>query len=262
LQNEYQSELIKNLDPPTYRVAIGVPSRGLLRAEWALARFGQIIPCNWSAANIFQFYSQYSPVGYLVADAQNIIVQKIIEQNTDWLLLIEDDVVIPPDCFLKMNTYMREAKVPVVSGLYYSKSNPSEPLVYRGRGNSYYDKWKFGDRVWADGVPTGILLIHTSILKAMHKESEEYMAGNVKVRRVFVLPQKTWFDPETQGWYSQTGTTDLNWCTRIMEGGFFKKAGWGKYQKRKNPFLVDTTLFCKHITPDGRVFPPNMKWSF
>ncbi len=34
-----------------------------------------------------------------------------------------------------------------------SESVPAEPLIYRGRGNSHFKKWKLGDKVWVDGVP-------------------------------------------------------------------------------------------------------------
>ena len=52
-----------------------------------------------------------------------------------------------------------------------------------------------------------------------------------------------------------SGTSDLHWCTRVMEGNFFAKAGWGEYQNMRWPFLVDTNIFCRHINPDGEQFP-------
>jgi hypothetical protein len=42
---------------------------------------------------------------------------------------------------------MHQGDIPMLSGLYFTKSLPAEPLIYRGRGNSYYKKWKFGDKV-------------------------------------------------------------------------------------------------------------------
>ena len=55
----------------------------------------------------------------------------------EWLFLLEhDNVLAANDAFVRLNTYMRGAKYPVVSGLYFTRGYPSEPLVYRGRGNS------------------------------------------------------------------------------------------------------------------------------
>lgn len=237
------------------RLLIGTPTTGEVRMEWVLARYGQIIPTNWSSVQVCQFLNPFAPQGYLVADAQNLIVKAAIEQDFEWLLLVEQDNVLPDDAFLRWNRYINSKSVPVVSGLYYTKSSPTEPLVYRGRGTSAYSDFDIGDRVWCDGVPTGALLIHMGILRAMWDESPEYMAGDTKTRRVFDTPRKLWFDPENGSYNNTSGTSDLDWCTRVMEGKYFEKAGWGEFQKKKYPFLVDTNIFVKHVDPRGRMFP-------
>jgi hypothetical protein len=233
--------------------------------EWVSARYGQIIPTNWSLVMMNQFMHGYVPIRYGVADAQNLIVKAAVEGDFEWLLLIEDDTMPPPDAFVRFNDYMREGEVPVVSGLYFTKSEPSEPLVYRGRGVSYYGDWHLGDKVWCDGVPTGCLLIHMAILREMWQDSEEYLVhGRVPTRRVFEAPANTWWDPEEGEYYSATGTSDLQWCTRVMKNGYFKKAGWDTYQDMEYPFLVDTNIFCRHIDIDGIQYPTQAemtKWS-
>lgn len=171
-------------------------------------------------------------------------------------LLLEHDVILPPDALMRFNQYMREEQVPVVSGLYYTRSIPSEPLIYRGRGNSFYTDWQMGDKVWCDGVPTGCLLIHCGILRAMWQDAEPYQLAGIQVRRVFETPTRSWHDPETGTFNMTSGTSDLDWCTKVMTGGYFGKAGWTEYEGREFPFLCDTNIFCKHINPDGQQFPP------
>ncbi len=249
------NKILENTGQWMNRILIGTPSTGTVRMEWVMARYGQIIPTNWSATDAIQWISTYAPMRYLVADAQNLIVKVLIEKNIEWLLLVESDNVLPPDAFIRLNRYMLDAKVPVVSGLYFTKSNPPEPLVYRGRGTSFYKDWKMGDLVWVDGIPTGVILIHSSILKEMWKESPEYVVNGQVTRRVFETPEKVWTDPETGGNHMLVGTSDLAWCTRVIKEDFFKKAGWPKYQKMKYPFLVDTNIFVKHIDEAGRQFP-------
>jgi len=239
------------------RLFVGTPTRGTVRIEWVLARYGQIIPCNWSMGHMLQAYDTFAPLGYGVADAQNLIVKQVVEGNWDWLLLIEDDTCPPPDTFIRFNEYIRDESVPIVSGLYYTKSLPPEPLVYRGRGTSYYDDFKLGDKVWADGVPTGCLLINGKILQLMWQESPEYLVSGTITRRVFDQPSGTWFDPESGGWASATGTSDLNWCTRVMEQNVIERAGWKSIGRKKYPFLVDTNIFCRHVNIDGEMFPPS-----
>ena len=238
-----------------HRLMVGTPTTGLVRVEWVMARYGQIIPMNWSKVEMFEFLSGYMPLRYTVDDAQNLIVGEALKAKMEWLLLLEHDVILPPDAFVRLNKYMRDKTVPVVSGLYYYRSRPSEPLIFRGRGTGAFLDFELGDEVWCDGVPTGCLLIHSSILQTMWDESEEYQVGNRTARRVFHSPRDIWIDPETDSQMMLTGTSDLAWCARIIQEDVFTKAGWSDYREKQYPFLVDTNIFCKHIDMDGTQYP-------
>ena len=240
------------------RILVGTAATGSVRMEWVAARYSQLIPMNWSQVGINQMMSGYVPLRYQVDDAQNIMVREALSGDFEWLFFLEHDVVIPDNTFVMLNKYMRDADVPVVSGLYYSRSRPSEPLVFRGRGTSIYDKFEIGDKVWCDGVPTGCLLIHHSILRACWDESPEYIinspSGKQITRRVFWTPREM---THSNGMHSMSsGTSDLDWCDKLMKNGIFEKAGWKDFcPDMKNPFLVDTNIFCRHINPNGEQFP-------
>jgi hypothetical protein len=256
------SIISQNSNDPGYvnRILVATPTLGQVRIEWVQARYGQIIPTNWSMVQMSQYMHSYIPIQFQVADAQNMIVKECIEKNFEWLFLLEDDVILPQDAFIRLNKYMRDADVPVVSGLYYTKSFPPEPMIYRGRGNSFYTQWKRGEKIWADGVPTGCLLIHRSLLQVMWDAAEEYDAApNFKARRVFDTPRAMWYDKETGQFNSTTGTSDLDWCTRVMKDNVFEKAGWKDFAKKKFPFLVDTNIFCDQIDMSGRRFPSSLQ---
>lgn len=261
--SSYNHELLKNTYKERYTLFVGTPCTGLVRMEWAMARFGQIIPCNWGYKTAISWMPNYAPMGYLVADAQNIIVKRFLEDNAEWLLLVEQDNVLPPDCFLRLNEYMRRPEVPIVSGLYYTKSRPAEPMVYRGRGNSYFTDWKIGDKVWVDAIPTGCILIHRSILELLWNESPEYKAGDVLTRRVFYTPETSWFDPE-KGVNNSVGTSDMEFCSRIIMSNVFERAGWPKFKDMQYPFLIDTNIFVGHIDEGGTNYPSPLEkqyWS-
>lgn len=239
-----------------HKVMIGTPTTGIVRMEWVLARYGQIIPTNWSMMDSYMpLPFMFAPMRYLVPDAQNLIVKNVLEKQVEWLFLIEQDNVLSPDCFVRMNEYMRKADIPIISGLYFTKSVPPEPMIYRGLGNSYYKDWKLGERVWCTGIPTGCVIIHHSILKALWEESPEYSAQGTTTRRVFESPEEIWYDPQTGGFRTNVGTSDLKFCDRVVKENIFKKAGWPKFQEMANPFLVDTNMFIKHIDMEGRMFP-------
>ncbi len=239
---------------------------GLIRSEWPIARYGQVVPCNWSVSDVMAWMNQFVPLGYAVAEARNIVCDVAIRQNFEWLFFLDHDVLIPRDCFIKLNQYMLEKQIPVVSGLYSAKCHPAEPLIYRGRGNSYYTKWRLGDKVWVDGIPMGCTLIHVSILKAMAKEAPDGVIessgpdGTVlhqTIKMLFDTPTGGYLDPESKAPTHYTGTEDLAWCNRVIAGKFLEKAGWGKHAKKygKFPFLCDTSIFCKHINELGQQFP-------
>lgn len=263
VQGQIQHELQKNPGVWTNRIMIAVPCTGVVRIEWVMAKYGQIIPTNWSQVEMVQWLNTYAPLEYQLPDAENLIAKKVVEGDYEWFLSIEQDNLIPPDAFIRLNEYMIEGKVPIVSGLYFTKSVPPEPILYRGRGNGSFRNFKLGDKVWCDGIPFGFTLIHGSIIKTLWNESEEYMVGNEVTRKVFELPnfnvgnfgfENT--DGKKEGRFAYTrGTTDLNFCKRVMRDKIFEKAGWPKIQKMKYPFLVDTNIFVQHIDNSGRQYP-------
>lgn len=252
----------KNPKNWTNRILIFTPTLGTFRAEWMLARYGQIIPTNWSHVDLHQWISGYIPKGYQLADAQNLMAKVVVEHDYEWVLYLEDDNIPPPNLFIKMNEYMRKGDIPVVSGLYFTKGYPCEPLLYRGRGTSFYGDWKLGDKVWVDGIPFGCRLEHAGLIKEAWKTSEEYMIGHEQTRRVFMQPTEMWYDRDKGGIAARVGTTDLEWCTRIIEEKLLEKAGFPEIQKKQYPFLVDTNIYLKHIDPSGVQYPEKFPAEF
>lgn len=226
-----------------HRVLVGIPTVGSVRIEWHNAVNGLVIPVNWSN-------SQQTPIGFRTDDAQNVIVKEALDRNFEWLLLLEDDVMPPADLLIRMTEYMTKGDIPIVSGLYPLKSNIPMPFVFRGRGNGVFTKFNTGDKVWADGVPTGCLLVHMSVIKAMAAQSEVYTlrANQVQVRlhRVFHTPRQVFSDPALATYQKLVGTSDLFFCDQLKEKGILRKAGWPQ-AKQKYPYLVDTGINCGHI---------------
>jgi hypothetical protein len=197
----------------------------------------------------------YMPLRYLVADAQNLIVAKAIELDMEWAFFLEHDVVLPSNAFFMLNYWMKEQPAPVVSGLYFSRAYPSEPMVFRGMGMGAYTDWRLGDVVEVDGVPTGCLLVHMGLLREMWADSPEYTVGGQKTRRVFDTPRYSWYDPDSGNTNMAVGTSDLEWCKRVVKGDYLRRAGWHEYADREFPFICDTRLFSYHIQQSGETFP-------
>ena len=257
----YDELLLKGSSSQKARLMLGIPTTGLTRSEFWLALRALGIPTNWSSSERIFFLNESMPIGYSVADARNIIVEAAVQHNFEWLLFIDHDVLVPKHLFVTLNQYMLHADRPLVSGLYFTKSNPAEPLVYRGRGNSYYRTWQLGDTFDVDGCGMGLMLMSVALLKVMWEDAPEYLAdGKYLVRKVFETPSMSWIDTETLEYRSFTATEDLSFFTRMHEGGYLAKAGFPKVAKKKYPIRMDTSLFAYHIDNAGIRYPIDLKW--
>jgi hypothetical protein len=248
-------ELIPTSKPMSKRVFISVPMTGLLRAEWVMARFGQSIPCNWANTDFIQWLDMVSPYQFLVADARNVAVKAFITGGWEWLWFIDHDVVLPMDTSIKWNYRMLEGKDPIFGGLYFTRSVPSEPLMYREWGASFFADWELGQAVRVKAMGNGNTVMHRSILKAAWDESEEYRIGDQTLRKVFDTPSESYQDPENGLWTKAGGTEDITFFNRCIEDELFAKAGWKKHQRMPYPLLCDTSVFGKHIDWNGVQYP-------
>lgn len=254
--------LQKNKGKWNNRLLIGTPTTGLVRMEWVNGRYGATIPTNWSHVDVQQFMQPYLPIAYQVADAENLIAKVVVENDFEWLLFWEHDNIPKSDALLRLNHYIIKGDVPVVAGLYFTKSVPPEPLLYREFGKGFYADWKLGDKVWVKGIPFGFTLIHASIIRELWRVSPEYNCGGTITRRVFHAPSESWTDPEMGGFLSNYGTSDLEFCKTLMEKGIFEKAGFPEYQKKEYPFLVDTDILVNHIDNNGQIYPIGLPEDF
>lgn len=263
-----------------WQVMMGIPSLGTVRMEWALAYMNMIMPMNWSASTVIHPVRILSPLQYHVAEAQNVIVKTLLDSPWDYLLLIEDDVIVPPSLMIRMGKWLEHGKYPMVSGLYHLKANPPEPMTFRGRGNGSFEGWRKGagaiekradlpkavkphEVCFCDGVPTGCLLISRKLLEVAWEASNpivlryqrtDGLIEEVPTREVFKTTREAGENPETGGYYRRVGTSDLEFCDKAMKNGWFKEAGFKEAAKMKYPFPVDLKLVCGHIDRNGVVY--------
>lgn len=227
-----------------HKLLVGTPTLGTIRIEFHNAVNGLVMPVNFQISN-------QTPIGFLVADAQNLICKDALDRGFEWLLLLEDDVIVPADMLLRLESYMVAKDTPVVSGLYPLKSTTPMPFIFRGRGTGVYTDFKVGDKVWADGVPTGCLLLHTSLLEAMAKVVAWYPisanGAQIKLPRIFESPRKAYADAGAGTYQKLVGTSDLYFCDQLKEFDILRKAGWKKIAAKPFPYLVDTAINCGHV---------------
>jgi len=259
----------------------GTATLGQVRIEWANALHYIVLPVNLSHTAMIQPYHHFSPLRYHVAEAQNLIAARALqtEGEYDWVFFLEDDVVVPPGVLLQFAKWMHDGRFPMVSGWYNVKSNPPEPMFFRGRGNGpvcYHVGEVEGKAepinedlglrgILCDGVPTGCLLMSVKLLRALWDASpevsltrearEDGSVHEIKVREVFRTQREAGIDPETDGYYKKLGTSDLEVCDRIIDNDFLALAGFDHAASLEWPFIVDIDIKCGHIDlTTGRIF--------
>lgn len=257
----------------------GTATLGTVRIEWTNALHYIVLPVNLSHTSMIQPYHIFSPLRYHVAEAQNLIVEHALNGDYEWVFLLEDDVVVPPNVLLQFAKWMHDGRFPVVSGWYNVKSNPPEPMFFRGRGNGpvCYTESEVESEletvnadlglkaVMCDGVPTGCMLVSTKLLRVAWERSPEIVlhrianadgtTHEVKTREVFKTMREAGIDPETDGYYKKLGTSDLDFCDRVIDDGLLKEAGYDYAASLEWPFPVDTAIKCGHIElSTGRIF--------
>lgn len=140
--------------------------------------------CQFWATTRKQFpeadFLMYAPYRMSIDSMRNDAARIALEQECDYLMFIDDDVLIPPDTF-KM---LVEANKDIIAGFTFIRGYPFHPMFFKERETfsdvdgrvrrhlSYHDEWQ--EDVQTDGlVETGAVgfscvLINMDVVKALH----------------------------------------------------------------------------------------------
>ncbi len=165
-----------------------------------------------------------------VGEGRNNMVKRFLEdpsyQSFRWLMFWDDDVLPPADGLMRLLRWTEEHKV--ISGLYHTKGEPPQPLMYRkGKGQFGSEvtwatmlpglDWIPEDPVEVDGCGMGFALIEREVLEAI---------------------EPPWFKTRceiTEEGGQLLGTEDLYFCAKLREALPLVKP------------LVDTSVRCDHL---------------
>lgn len=149
---------------PRQAIGIGVPSLGMVSIYFLARMMGLQMPFNTVSR---YFYV----VGREVGEARNEIVHRARKVREDTggaveishLLFLDDDVLFHPGLLVKLLEHQR----PIVSGLYYTKTDVSQPLMFQGDYEGIPRGWKHGDVVPVTGHGMGLCLIDMKVFEAV-----------------------------------------------------------------------------------------------
>lgn len=138
-------------------IALAVPTWGKVSITWARA-FRHI--SGPLGANMVEL----APVvGKPIAEARNELMGEAVESNCDFLFFLGDDVLPSPDALHRLLQRMWDnPDVHLVTGMYWTKTNPTQPYIWRGLQRGPYLDWKYGEFFEIDSAGCDCLLIRLS----------------------------------------------------------------------------------------------------
>lgn len=165
-------------------LSIGVPCYGAQEAKW------------WGtfAKNVAQITKTVDLVDIHIADSmatdhnRNLIVDTFLKTDAEWLFWIDADTVVPIGGIERLLATGQK----FVSGLYYAKHPPHNPIAYYVHNNAYksidYDgrTWERGELIEVDTCGMGCMLTHRSIfedMKANYVMKQEVGGGIILVHK-------------------------------------------------------------------------------
>jgi SAM-dependent methyltransferase len=139
-------------------VVVGIPSFGMVSTAFAQSVAGLQFPL---VSSKIDKYVLNKPI----ADARNEIVEFALEQNANYIYWLDDDVVAPGDSFLKLYNHQKD----IINGVYWSKSNPTMPLLFRNHLEGPYWNWHVGDLIEVDAAGMGLTLVKTDVYREISR---------------------------------------------------------------------------------------------
>ena len=121
-------------------IALAIPTWGKVSTSWAysLRRLGGPLGSNTM---------ELAPVvGKRIGEARNELMQAAVDGNCDFIFFLGDDVLAPPDTINRLLQRMWDnPDVQMVSGMYWTKTWPAQPYIWRGIQRGPYLDWKHGE---------------------------------------------------------------------------------------------------------------------
>lgn len=146
--------------------------------------------------------------------ARNMLASYALERNLRWLFMPDDDTIPPPHTLRQLFYVMRQNTPPlgkcmVVGGIYVTKTDPPEPIVWTEPGEGAHWNWKVGDVFPCVGLGTGCMLINTDIFRQLDPPWFKTYDGPATVDEATGIPI-----------LGAKKTDDIYFIDRVREAGY------------------------------------------
>ena len=103
------------------KLMVGLPCMDMVHTHFMQSVIGLTLPQDV----LYDF-----AIGTIIFDARNHILYDAINRGADRILWLDSDMAFTSDLFVKLNNAMELTGADVVSGLYVTRKNPIEPVIY------------------------------------------------------------------------------------------------------------------------------------
>lgn len=244
LKNLRRIDSTRTPEPHMLKLIVGMPFSGrYVSPEWALSMMNLRYPRNTR-------HGQFATKGLKREEARIKLVEKAIAENAEYLLFIDDDTAPPFDTVSQLMRELDTAgkDVMVCGGIYTTKTEPIEPLVFLDQGSGPHWNWKFGDVFQCWGLGTGCMMIRTEVFKHI---SKPWFRDIDSIEDVGSDTQVFGKDGKPDTFYM---TDDLYFCQKVNDAGFKILAHGGVLpvhwdQKGRGHVLPDDAYPVKDVPP-------------
>jgi hypothetical protein len=195
-------------------VVVAVPSSGRpVPIEWAMAIATLAYPVGQNHA--WQISKADPASRVMTRDIQReTLVERALALGAEYLMFFDDDTV-PPSHAIQSLWYVlsQNPKAAIAAGIYCTKSDFPEPIVYMNLGDGAFWNWTLGDIFKCQGIGTGCMMVRLSALKDIPKPWFKDALGNV-------APHKAMCGDIELDVVSETMSDDLYFCRKVTAAGY------------------------------------------
>ncbi|MFX0141840.1 MAG: hypothetical protein ACFFDN_49845 [Candidatus Hodarchaeota archaeon] len=220
---------IKKLGKNALSILVGIPTRNpqLDGARWAPDFVWSLLQMNRPTNLNLRYEAEWG--GSDIADNRNILTNRAIANNVKYLVLFDDDMILPLNTLIQLIEGLETLPdAAVVSGLICKKEVSGAPEIFKEWQDGRYWDWKENtiEEIWACGAACMAINL-------------DYVC---KMRKPY------WIDETVLYKNSMTTfTEDLNFCRKIKE-------------EANGKIYVNTNIVCGHLNiKTGEVFFPKSK---
>lgn len=160
---------------PGNLILIGIATANdLFSGNFLMSTWNMQAPINCTVGRI-------KVVGKPVDEARNELVDIAINSGAKYLMFIDDDTLVPHDALLRLFYQLDGHDEMIASGVYYTKTQPSVPIILDKNKPAGVTDWRHGEIIHVDYAGCGCMLIDMEVFNKIDKPYFKFNRGRMDV---------------------------------------------------------------------------------